>query len=80
MNKVMLRAKSSLCRQITGCDGPMILPCGHKKDDPRNCEIWKQVHIKRNEFSIIDGKDFEMATKTFNRVKRELLKYINNNM
>jgi len=74
--KVIERAKMSLCQYITSCDGPMFLPCGHKKQRSDFCERWKHIKLQKGDFTV-DGDGFMWKNNSIKRIRKEFLKYIN---
>lgn len=66
------RGKMGLCRQITGCEGPLLLPCGLKSDNKKYCERWKKVSLMRKDIKG-KGDAIEVTPKTFERIKKEFL-------
>jgi len=71
------RAKQGLCQIITGCDGPLLLPCGDKTDDPKACEEWKEVTLRKKDITSISEKgNPNIAKETFERVQKEFLERV----
>ena len=67
---ILQKAKMGLCQRLTGCDGLFLLPCGKKSDNPKYCENWKKIPIKRKEVFLEDGK-INCSEETFARVEKE---------
>ena len=67
---MLQKAKMGLCQQLTGCDGPFLLPCGKKSDNPEYCESWKKVPIKKKEVWM-EGEEIHCSAETLKRIEKE---------
>ena len=57
MSTPLQNGKMGLCQILNQCDGPFLLPCGHKKDDPSYCETWKKIPLANKDLIIGDDDD-----------------------
>jgi len=64
------RGKIGLCQRLTGCDGPFLLPCGLKSENPNYCEEWKKVPLFKKDI-IGKGDDIQISEETLKRIEKE---------
>ena len=71
------RGKMVLCQRLTGCDGPFLLPCGKKSDNPKYCEEWKKVPLRRKDIRgtgdnmTISVSAVRFCNETLARIKKD---------
>ena len=73
MSVDMEKIKICLCQNIAACDGPFLLPCGSKSDNPKYCEDWKQILIEKEDedkITVGENGNLNLPTEVFERIKK----------